>query len=166
MTKAIKALSIIGTVFLAGAIGSGIAITVIHHTDTSGKCEAIKLTNLDNAIVTDSDLGKVNPGESKTQRFSVTSLISLNTVCMLSFNTTDAIAPYSYINLSVLIEDKEEINAPFTDYVTGNKDFHFHVATKQSKEVKIVYTLAEDIPENMLDTKLSFQVIFDATSAI
>lgn len=166
MTKAIKTLSIIGAVFLAGAIGSGIAISVFHHNDVSGQSEAIKLANLDNPIATDSDLGKINPGESKTQNFSVTSLIDLNTVCMLRFSTSDITSHYSYINLSVSIENKEEINAPFTEYVTGKKDFHFHVGSKKTKEVKIVYSLAEDIPEEMLGTSLSFQVIFDATSAL
>ncbi len=166
MTKAIKILSIIGAVFLAGAIGSGIAIIAFHNYDKSGQCEAIKLVNLDSPIATDSDLGKMSPGESKTQKFSVTSLINLNTLCMLSFNTSDTTSNYSYINLSVSIENSEEINAPFTEYVTGNKDLHFHVGSKKSKEVKIVYSLAEDIPEEMLGKSLSFQVIFDATSAL
>ncbi len=166
MTKAMKTLSIIGAVFLAGAIGSGITISAFHNKDDSGQSEAIKLANLDSPIATDSDLGKMNPGESKTQKFSVTSLISLNTICMLSFNTSDTTTAYSYINLSVSIENTEEINAPFIEYVTGKKDLHFHVGSKKSKEVKIVYSLADDIPEEMLGTNLSFQVIFDATSAL
>ncbi len=165
MTRVYKILTAIGAVFLCGAIASGTILAVKKTRNVNDEKEAIQLTVLDSAISTDADLGKLKPGVSKTQSFSVTSLIDMKVTVFLSFSTKEKDDAYEYVGVSI-DSDKESNEGKLNEYISGKKDFHFHLAKKENKEIMITYTLADDIPESIIGKKLNFEIAFDANSAL
>ncbi len=165
MTKALKTLSAIGAIFLCGAIASGITLAVKEKKNAEGEKEAIQLSVIGSAVSSDSDLGKLQPGESKTQTFSVTSLIDMKVTVFLGFTTKEKNDAYEYVGVSVQSDD-ESNEGTLSEFTSGKKDLHFHLSKKETKEIGIIYKLADDIPESIIGKSLNFTVTFDANSGL
>ncbi len=165
MTKAIKTLSIIGAVFLSGAIASGTALAIKKHQNVNDEQEAIQLSLLDSVVSSDSDLGKMNPGDSKTQSFSVTSLIDMKTTIFVGFVSNEKNDAYDYVNVRIAVGEGSK-EGKLTEFISGVKDYHFHMNPKETKKLDITYSIKDDVPENILGTSLNFSVTFDAHSAL
>ncbi len=163
MTKALKILTSISSVFLCGAIASGIILAVKEKKNANGEREAIQLTLLNSAISTDSDLGKLKPGESKKQTFELTSLIDMRVTVFVEFSSKEKSDAYDYVKVSIA-SDSSKKDAMLSEFISGKEDMHIHLGRKEKKDVSITYQLSDEFPENIIGQNLNFSITFDANS--
>lgn len=165
MTKPFKILTAISSVFLCGAIASGIILAVREKRNVNGEKEAIQLALLDSPVSTDSDLGKLKPGESKSQEFELTSLIDMRVTVFLEFSSKEKMDAYEYVNVSINSDTSKEDGA-LSEFISGKKDIHIHLGKKEKKDVSITYRLSDEFPENIIGQNLNFSITFNANSGL
>ncbi len=163
MKRANRILLILSSVFLLGAVASG--STLLIKRIQSQENEAVEIKSDDSVISNEMDLGIILPGEKKEQRISVTSLIDLDSTCTLSFLMEDLPKAADYLRVAMEVEGKKE-EMKFADAVGKENLFAFAVPSKKTRSLTITYALAEDVAEEILETKMSFTVQLKAKTAI
>lgn len=61
-----------------------------------------------------------------------------------------------YINLNATIEDETIVNKKFLDSFDTTYSYKKKIKKNESKELIIQYTIAKDIPNEIIDTHLDF----------
>lgn len=166
MTKGKKVIAILSCIFLGGAVASGSTLLIKHFQNNDGESEAVYISSPDFSIVNEMDLGIISLGEEKVQRFDVKSLVELDVKCTLSFSIDDVPKASDYLFVSAnCSEDKMEKNT-FRNVVNEKKAFEFKIPSEKTRRLEITYSLKEDVPEEILGTKMSFSVLLNASTVI
>ncbi len=163
MKRAYRVLLILSSVFLLGAVASG--STLLIKRIQGNETEAVEIRSDDSLIANEIDLGIISPGEKKEQKISVISLIDLDSVCSLSFSMEEPPKATDYLTVRMECEEKKE-EKKFKDAICKDDLFIFNVPSKKTRSLVITYTLAEDVAEEILETKMNFTVQLKAKTAI
>lgn len=166
MRKAGKVLAILSCLFLGGAVASGSTLLIKHFQNDGSESEAVYISSPDFSIVNEMDLGIISLGEEKVQRFDVKSLVGLEVRCTLSIAMDDipSAGDYLYVSMSCLEEKTEK--RTFRNVAGEKSAFEFRIPSEKTRRVEITYSLMEDVPEDMLETRMSFSVLLNASTVI
>lgn len=145
-----KVLLSITCVALLGALGSGIYLLIAKNR-VKGK-ELIQVTNVNSTLTTECNLGVISPGETKEQGFIIESLVDKD----ISFWISSIEKACNYINLNASIEDETIVNKKFLDSFDTTYSYKKKIKKNESKELIIQYTIAKDIPNEIIGTHLDF----------
>ena len=135
---------------LLGALGSGIYL-LIAKNGVKGT-ELIQVTNVNSTLTTECNLGVISPGETKEQGFIIESLVDKD----ISFGISSIEKACNYINLNASIEDETIVNKKFLDSFDTTYSYKKKIKKNESKELIVQYTIAKDIPNEIIGTQLDF----------
>lgn len=162
MNKVNKVLLSITCVALLGALGSGIYLLIAKNR-VKGK-ELIQVTNVNSTLTTECNLGVISPGETKEQGYIIESLVDKDISFSLRFEISSIEKACNYINLNAYIEDETIVNKKFSDSFNTTYSYKKKIKKNESKELIIQYTLAKDIPNEIIGTHLDFTLILQTNA--
>ncbi len=161
MNKAAKTILILAA-FLSFSISAGTGIYFGIAAHKAREDGYISLTDTQNKAVKDCDLGFITPGESKSQEYIVKSTLNIAASCSLSFAKDTDKAGYDYITLSVSLDNEKLDEKKFSTCFSEKMVFEEKINENESKRLVIKYTLANDIPKEIVGTSLDFKLVFEA----
>lgn len=157
-------LSIISVVTIASATYIGVSYA---NRNKNGLYEAIEITNTDNPISSELDLGVIYPGETKKQTIKVTSKLAYSVNYTVDFEGNTLSDAAKYIDVKAEI-DGETICSSLMSVILENEEkiMKRKLSSHDSEEVLFSYTLINDIPEEIVNKTISFDVVFLAKATI
>lgn len=124
----------------------------------------ISINNENNEIIKDYDLGIFSPGETKEQKYTISSCYNKDLNCSLKFNRDGEKLGYEYFKVNISFNDETIENLKFSDCFTETYTFKNKLKEYAKEELVITYTLAKDIPSEIMNTSLDFKVVFQTSA--
>lgn len=162
MNKVNKIFLSLTSIALIGALASGIYLLFAKYK-VKGK-EIIQITNVRSSLTTECNLGIISPGESKEQTFLVESLVDKDVTCSFKFEISKENKATDYITINASMGDESLVNKTFTESLNTTFSFKNSIKEKESKDLVVKYTLAKDIPDEIIGAHLDFTFVFETNA--
>ncbi len=147
------------SLFSLATIGTGIFFSV--EVAKVNNKDLIQLKKENMTVMDDCDLGIISPGEVKEQSYMVESLISKDVSFSISFTRDMYKLGYDYVSIDASLGDEKLDKVSFSSCFESSLTFKEKLKKNETKELNIHYTLAQDIPQEIIGTNLEFKLILE-----
>lgn len=150
---------VVGTFALVSAVSG---IVVLSAKNGVKNNDIIEIDNFDDSLVRDYQLGSIAPGGMKEQKFMVSSKVDLSSFINLSIEMSSNETAADYISVTASLGDETLETRKMSACLNENLSFSKKLNANEKKEMVIVYSLADDIPEEIIDSQLDFSIVLKA----
>ncbi len=128
--------------------------------------ECITLSDGVDEVVSRCDLGIISPGESKYQVYDVTSSLNRDSACSIAFRKDESKLGYDYVRVMASFGDEALKERDFSSCFSSPLKFSVKLRENETKRLTVRYTLAQDIPGEIVGTSLDFRLVFRTNAFI
>lgn len=150
------------SLFSCAVIGTGVYFSV-QVAKTNNK-DLIQLKNENMSVIENCDLGIISPGEVKEQSYTVESLISKDVSFSISFKRDAYKLGYDYVSIDASLGEEKLDKVSFSSCFESSLVFENKLKKYESKKLVVHYTLAQDIPQEIIGTSLDFKLVLETSA--